>query len=151
YIDFCLYWYAKSFETGRNVGVYWDNWFIAPSFNTQMTDAYVRDDGSVAPAAGIWGLRELAKRTFTMMNERKMLPITFPHIPSFSCLPMLSFATMQYDWEWKFGLGDFQDRYSREYILLVTNGELAGTWPVPLHEISSQDEDAWVMRTFVAV
>ena len=150
YIDFALYWYAKSFDLGRNTGVYWDNWFIAPSFNTQMTDAYVREDGSVAPAAGINGLRELAKRTFTMMNERKMLPITFPHITSFSCLPMLSFATMQYDWEWKFGQGDVQDRYSREYIQLVSNGELAGTWPVVLHRNQPAGErpvgDAHVRR-----
>ena len=40
YIDFNLYWYVKSFEIGNNQGVYWDNFFVVPSFNTEMTDAY---------------------------------------------------------------------------------------------------------------
>jgi hypothetical protein len=151
YIDFCLYWYARSFETGGNQGVYWDNFFIAPSFNTAMTDAYRRADGSIAPAAGIWGLRELCRRTFVMMNERGMLPITFPHMTSFSPLPMLSFATVQYDWEWKYSEGDVQDRFSREYLLLASTGELAGVWPVPLSDQGKLADDPWTQRTFSAV
>ena len=55
YIDYNLYWYAKSFEIGNNQGVYWDNFFICPSFNTEMTDAYRRPDGSSVPAAGSLG------------------------------------------------------------------------------------------------
>ncbi len=151
YIDFCLYWYARSFEVGANQGVYWDNFFIAPSFNTAMTDAYRRADGSVVPAAGIWGLRELCRRTFVMMNERGMLPITFPHMTSFSPLPLLSFATVQYDWEWKYSEGDVQDRFSREYLLLASTGELAGVWPVPLADQGKLAEDPWTQRTFSAV
>ncbi|OGV67639.1 MAG: hypothetical protein A3K19_14655 [Lentisphaerae bacterium RIFOXYB12_FULL_65_16] len=151
YIDFGLYWYARSFEVGGNQGVYWDNYFICPSFNTEMTDAYRRDDGSIAPAAGIWGLRELVRRTFVMMNERGMLPVTFPHMTSFSPLPALAFATFQYDWEWKYSGGDVQDRFSREYIQLVTTGELVGAWPVLLGEHGAQSDDLWVQRTFSGV
>jgi hypothetical protein len=132
YNDYNLYWYAKSFEIGNNQGVYWDNFFITPSFNTEMTDAYRRTDGTVVPAAGIWGLRDLARRTFIMMNERQMLPIVFPHMTSFSPLPMLSFCTVQYEWEWKYSEGDVHERFPREYVQLVTTGEQAGVWPVPL-------------------
>lgn len=151
YIDFNLYWYARSFEIGANRGVYWDNWFIAPSFNTGMTAAYKQDDGSVVPAAGIWALRELAKRTFIMLNERGMRPITFPHMTSLNPLPMMSFATVQYDWEWKYSLGDVQDRHSRELILLMTTGELAGVWPVPLGDHGKLAGDPWTQKTFAAV
>lgn len=151
YIDYNLYWYAKSFEIGNNQGVYWDNFFIVPSFNTEMTDAYRRADGTVVPASGIWGLRELARRTFVMMNERKMLPIVFPHMTSFSPLPMLSFATVQYEWEWKYSEGDVQDRFSREYIQLATTGEQAGLWPVPLGDSGRLSEDPWTQRTFTGV
>ena len=151
FIDYNLYWYARSFETGANRGVYWDNFFIAPSFNTEMTDAYRRPDGSIAPAAGIWALRELAKRTFIMMNERGMLPITFAHMTSFNPLPMLAFCTVQYDWEWKYSQGDVQDRHSREYILLASTGELAGVWPVPLADHGNLGADPWTQRTFTAV
>lgn len=151
YTNFNLYWYARSFEVGNNRGVYWDNYFIAPSFNTEMTDAYRRADGSIAPAAGLWALRDLAKRTFIMMNERGMPPITFPHMTSFNPLPLMSFSTVQYEWEWKYSSGDVQDRFSREYILLATTGELAGVWPVPLSDHGHQSDDPWVQRTFSAV
>ena len=151
YIDFNLYWYARSFEVGANRGVYWDNWFIAPSFNTGMTAAYRQADGAVVPAAGIWALRDLAKRTFVMLNERGMRPITFPHMTSFNPLPMMSFATVQYDWEWKYSLGDVQDRHSRELILLMTTGELAGVWPVPLGDHGKLASDPWTQKTYTAV
>jgi len=151
YIDHALYWYARSFEVGGNRGVYWDNFFIAPSYNTAMTDAWRRPDGAIAPAAGIWALRELARRTFVMMNERGMLPITFPHMTSFNPLPMMSFCTVQYDWEWKYSLGDVQDRHTRELILLMSTGELAGVWPVPLGDHGKLANDPWTQRTFTAV
>jgi len=122
-----------------------------PSFNTEMTDAYRRADGTVVPAAGIWGLRDLAKRTFLMMNERQMLPIVFPHMTSFSPLPMLSFCTVQYEWEWKYSEGDVQDRYTRDYLRLVTTGEQAGVWPVPLGDAGKLADDPWTQRTFTAV
>lgn len=149
--DYNLYWYARSFEIGNNQGVYWDNWFIAPTYNTAMTDAYARPDGTIVPASGIWAMRDLVKRTFVMMNERGMLPFVFPHMTSFSPLPMLSFATVQYEWEWKYSEGDVQDRYSREYLQLVTIGEQAGVWPVPLHDHGPLADDPWTQRTFTAV
>lgn len=96
-------------------------------------------------------MREQAKRTFVMMNERKMTPIVFPHITSFACLPMLSFATAHYEWEWKYSEGDVQDRFSREYLQLVTIGQQAGTWPVPLSDQLQLANDPWTQRTFTAV
>ena len=151
YIDHALYWYARSFEVGGNLGVYWDNFFIAPSYNTGMTDAYRHADGSVVPASGIWALRELARRTFILMNERGMLPITFPHMTSFNPLPMMAFCTVQYDWEWKYSLGDVQDRHTREMILLMSTGDLAGVWPVPLGDHGKLSGDPWTQRTFTGV
>ena len=151
YIDHALYWYAKSFELGGNQGVYWDNFFIAPTYNTRMSDAYAEPDGRIIPAAGIWALRDLAKRTFVMMNERGMPPIIFPHMTSFNPLPMMSFATVQYDWEWKYSEGDVQDRFTRELILLMNTGDLAGVWPVPLSDAGRLAGDPWTQRTFAAV
>lgn len=152
YNDYNLYWYARSFETGNNAGVYWDNWFIAPTLNTEMTAAYKRADGTIVPATGIWAMRKLAKRTFVMMNERGMsLPFIWPHMTSFSPLPLLSFATAQLDWEWKYSEGDVQTRFSREYLQLVTSGDLAGVWPFVLSEHGPLVEDQWTQRTFQAV
>lgn len=151
YIDHAIYWYGKSFDVGGNQGVYWDNWFFVGSYNTAMTGAYRQEDGPIIPSTGIWGLRELSRRTFQYMNERGMLPVTMPHMTSTNILPMHSFATVQYDWEWKYSEGDFQYRFPREYILLVSNGELAGTWPVLLGDHGPLAQDTWTQRTFAAV
>jgi len=151
YIDFALYWYKKSFAEGRNTGIYWDNWFFAPSYNLEMTDAYRDADGEIVPAAGLWGLRELSKRSFVMMNELGMEPRTFAHMTSTSILPMLSFATMQLDWEWKVGEGDYQDRYSREYLQVATSGELAGVVSVPLWDQRYKQDDITGIRSFAGV
>jgi hypothetical protein len=151
YLDHALYWYGKSFDLGGNQGVYWDNWFFVPSYNTAITDAYKRDDGSVMPATGLWAMRELSKRTFQYMNERGMTPITMPHMTSTNILPMHSFATVQYDWEWKYSEGDVQYRFPRDYLLLVSNGELAGTWPVLLGDHGKLADDPWTQRTFAGV
>jgi hypothetical protein len=151
YIDHALYWYGKAFDVAGSQGVYWDNWFFAGSYNTAMTGAYARPDGSVAPSTGLWGLRELAKRTFQYMNERGMTPVTMAHMTSTNILPLLSFCTVQYDWEWKYSEGDVQYRFPREYILLVSNGELAGTWPVLLGDHGNLADDPWTQRTFAGV
>lgn len=151
YIDHALYWYGKSFDVGGNQGVYWDNWFFKSSFNTEMSDAYRRPDGSTMPATGLWGMRELSRRTFQYLNERGMLPITMPHMTSTNILPMHSFATVQYDWEWKYSEGDVQNRFRREYILLVSNGQLAGAWPVLLGDHGKLATDPWTQRTYAAV
>ncbi|HET6386837.1 MAG TPA: glycoside hydrolase domain-containing protein [Armatimonadota bacterium] len=151
YIDQALYWYGKSFDIGHNQGVYWDNWFFIGDYNTAMTGAYQGPGGSVVPSTGIWGLRELAKRTFQYMNERGMPPVTMAHMTSTAILPLLSFCTLQYDWEWKYSEGDVQDRFSRPYILMVSDGELAGTWPVLLNDHGKLEDDPWTGRTFAAV
>jgi len=151
YIDHALWWYGKSFDIAGNQGVYWDNYFFRASYNTLMTGAYKRPDGSIMPSTGIWGLRELVKRTFQYMNERGMRPITMAHMTSTGILPLYSFCTVQYDWEWKYSQGDFQYRFPREYILLVTTGELAGTWPVLLGDHGKLARDEWTQRTFAGV
>lgn len=151
YIDHALYWYKKSFEIAGNKGVYWDNYFFVPSYNTMMTSAYKKEDGSIMPSTGLWGLRELVKRTFIMMNELGMEPITMVHMTSTQILPLYSFATVQYDWEWKYSQGDVQNRFPRKYILLVSTGELAGTWPVLLGDHGKLADDPWTQKTFIGV
>ena len=151
YIDYALYWFGKSFEIANNKGVYHDNYFFIPSFNRMMTGAYEKEDGTIMPSTGVWQLRELQKRIFTFMNERGMEPIVMVHNTSTQILPLYSFATVQYDWEWHYSEGDVQNRFQRKYILLVSTGELAGTWPVLLGDHGPQDSDPWIQKTYIAV
>ena len=80
-----------------------------------------------------------------------MPPITMAHMTSISILPMLSFATVQYDWEWKYSEGDVQGRFPRKTIQLVSDGELAGTWLALLGDQGALANDPWTLRTFTVV
>jgi hypothetical protein len=151
YFDFALYWYGKSFEVAGNTGVYVDNNYFCAATNTEMTAAYRREDGSIMQSTGIWGLRELAKRTFVYMNELGMLPINMNHMSTTQILPINAFYTVQYDWEWKFSEADVHDRFSREYLLAVSNGEHAGVWPIMLHDNGKRKFEPWNVRTQHAV
>lgn len=151
YIDYALYWFGKSFDIANNKGVYHDNYFFIPSFNRMMTGAYEKENGTIMPSTGVWQLRELQKRIFTYMNERGMEPIVMVHNTSTQILPLYSFATVQYDWEWHYSEGDVQTRFPRKYILLVSTGELAGTWPVLLGDHGPLASDPWTQKTFIGV
>lgn len=151
YIDYALYWFGKSFDVANNKGVYHDNYFFIPSFNRMMTGAYDKEDGTIMPSTGVWQLRELQKRIFVYMNERGMEPMVMVHNTSTQILPLYSFATVQYDWEWHYSEGDVQNRFPRKYILLVSTGELAGTWPVLLSDHGPLESDPWTQKTFIGV
>ena len=107
--------------------------------------------GPSCPLTGIWQLRELAKRTFVMLNERGMESIHMVHLTSALILPIVSFYTIQYDWEWHFSEGDVQDRFQREYLLAVSTGAHSGAWPIVLHEQGRSVADEWTLRTYLAV
>lgn len=149
YLNFALYWYGRAFDVAGSRGVYWDNMFFRASYNTHTTPAYKKTDGGVVPSTGIWGLRELTKRTFQYMNERGMKPITMPHITSTNILPIYSFTTVTFDWEWHSdNEGTLQDAFSPQYVAAVTSGELAGAWPVVMGNPVPNDAEG--MRTFAA-
>ncbi|MCY2931423.1 MAG: DUF6067 family protein [Planctomycetota bacterium] len=151
FIDYSLYWYGKSFDVAGNRGVYVDNVFFSSVRNRMASAAYRKADGSIMPSTGVWGLRDLAKRTFVYMGERGMEPMHMVHMTSVEALPLNSFYTIQYDWEWRRGEGDVHDRFDRDYLKLVTNGEHVGVWPVVLHELGPLSAEYWTLKTFEGV
>lgn len=151
YCDYAMWWYRKSFEVAGNTGIYIDNSYVVPSFNLYATAAYEREDGSIMPAAGIWGLRQLARRQFQLLNELKMYPWTMVHMTSAQILPANSFYTVQYDWERKSSEGDVHDRFSRDYILALSTGDHLGALPMVLHEQGDLIGDPWTSRTWMGV
>jgi hypothetical protein len=150
-LDYSMWWYKKSFELGGNIGIYVDNNAFLPGYNTVMTGAHKKDDGSIMPSSGIWGLRALAKRQFTLMNELGMEPITMSHTSTLQILPINAFYTIQYDGEWKYSEGDFHDRFSREYLIHISSGDMDGAWPIMLHEVGKNKWDYWTLRTYHGV
>ncbi len=99
------------------------------------------------PSTGVWGLREIVKRTIQHMASNGMKPITMPNMTSTMILPVYAHATVIYDLEWKYGKGYFQDKFPRAYTVMATTGELCGAWPIMLGD-RGYKEDYHIPRSY---
>jgi hypothetical protein len=93
----------------------------------------------VHPGLGLFALRELVKRTAVLFHREglKLPPGRAPlvmmgHMTNAQLVPVLSFLNCTYDWEWKFGYRDFQDRFSSGLTVAETIGRQVGAWPTIL-------------------
>ena len=150
YLDYVVWWYKKSFAYG-NRGVYCDNYFNVLTYNRAYPAVYKDADGTTVPANVIWALRDQAKRVRQMMCEAGMTPFFWPHMTSTMILPTLSFADGQLDWEWKYGEGPVQTRFSEAYLQHATSGELQGVVPWVLWDQHGSSGEECVKRSFSGV
>jgi hypothetical protein len=119
YTDMLLYYCSKMLSSFAE-GVYFDNLSMSPNYDPAVGSGYVDDNGRVHAGMGIFALRDLYKRLATMQYEMGRQPIICAHMTNAQLVPVLSFATMNYDLEW-YGPGlapaaaavmDFQDRFN---------------------------------------
>ena len=163
-IDMLLHYHRKMLETFAD-GIYWDNFFLQPSFvpGEAGGPGYVDDDGRPRPGVNLMGLRSLVKRTATMMHTMGMQPLTYIHMTNVNIVPMLSFGTINLDWEWRdqghFVGMDLQDRLHADrdtaMILAHNLGLQAGNIPVAITgnilRAGSGATREWLSRTGMAV
>ena len=124
---------------------------------------YVDDDGVVHPGVSIFGFRELAKRAAVMEYRMGMRPLSWIHMTDVNIVPMLSFGTMHYDWEWRdqgaYATMDMQDRLDVDkdtsMILAMSTGLQDGNIGVCLDRLrppqGSTVTREWLIRTALAV
>jgi hypothetical protein len=130
-VDMMLYYHKKMFETFAD-GVYWDNMFLRASRVPVEAggSAYVDDSGKLQPGVNLMAFRNLVRRTAVMMHVMGKRPLTYIHMTNVNMVPMLSFGTVNLDWEWrdqgKFGRMDLQDRMDLDLILAQSLGLQAG-------------------------
>ena len=151
--DYLLYSYKNLLMAGFD-GIYWDNMYITSNANPGTGNAYRMADGTVQPDTDIWLLRALAKRMATMLFMLGRPNLTMPHMTNAYLVPVMSFTTINLDWEQHYGDSDFQDRFSRDYTQAVSTGRQGGNVPVVLQGITNVDsaaKRAWVERTRIAV
>ncbi len=151
--DFLLYYYQKFLENGFD-GIYWDNIYLQSSFNPFYGPVYQRADGQKQPYVDIFHSRQLLKRTMTLAYEMGKPNLSMVHMTNANLIPIFSFAGSLLGWEWKYGLTDFQDRFSPEYIRAVNLPFNTGCIPVQLggiHGEGSQELKDWCARTRAAV
>jgi len=126
-----LFYHKKMLETFAD-GIYWDNFFLQPNYAPAAAGGpgYVDDDGRPRAGVNLMGFRNLVKRTATMMHVMGKRPLTYIHMTNVNIVPMLSFGTLNLDWEWRdqgeMGSKDLQDRMDLDLILTQSLGLQAG-------------------------
>jgi hypothetical protein len=166
--DFALFYLGKMIATNAVDGVYYDNVYATANYDTISGEAYVAASVSeqtgqpladargyerLQPSMGIFNMRALMKRTATMMHEMGKKPLIVAHMTNAAISPILSFATFGLDFEDKYGVTDFQDRFSSDFILAESIGLQAGLVPAGLGGMITNDvvELKRISRTFFGV
>ena len=158
--DMLLFYHRKMLETFAD-GIYWDNFFLQPNYVPAEAGGpgYVDDDGRPRAGVNLMGFRDLVKRTATMMHVMGRRPLTYIHMTNVNIVPMLSFGTVNLDWEWRdqgrLGSMDLQDRLDLDLILAQSLGLQAGNLSVAITGNILKGGDGvsrdWLNRTGMAV
>ena len=152
--DMLLFYHRKMLETFAD-GIYWDNWFLRPCYTPAEAGGpgYVDDDGRPRAGVNLMGFRALVRRTATMMHVMGKRPLTYIHMTNANIVPMLSFGTVNLDWEWRdqghFKDLDMQDRQGPDLILAQSLGLQSGNLPVAITGGLLHGRD-WLTRTLMA-
>lgn len=135
-------------------GIYWDNVCLAANWDPVVGGAWQDEQGRRHPGMGLWALRELIRRTAVLFHEEGRPGAFVAHMTNTDIVPILSFANVSLDWEWRYGQTDFQDRFSPDLTVAETIGRKTGNVPLILAGgwyDSSAPNFNWVMRTRLGV
>lgn len=149
YRDYALWYYKRMYETFVDA-IYWDDIFLQSVFHTVDTEAYELPDGRIQPAAGLFDMRELIRRTAVLCHELGKPNANMPHITNTAIAPVLAFAGAHYTWEDRAGDADFQDRFPRDYLRVESIGLQAGNVPfgmLLIPGVTDKAKQAWIERT----
>lgn len=151
YQDYAIWYLDKMLDAGMT-GVYDDNTFFRSSYSWATGNAYIDNNGMIQPGFGLWSNREYRKRQLTLMTERGLEPWITVHHTNANILPTLGFATNAMGMEWKYGIHDFQSRFTPDYIRAVCQGLQGGFFPTVLDGIIGGDREKrlWATRTMLA-
>ncbi|MCM8803736.1 MAG: DUF6067 family protein [Candidatus Omnitrophica bacterium] len=151
FLDWTTYYVNEKLK--RGIGNYIDNYFPKPNYDPIVSDAYYREDGKIQPSVGIWSLRERMKRMAILHYQYKN-PGLMVHMTNGNIVPVLSFAPIQLDWEWKYGRLPFQERFSPDLIRAESMGTQTGTVPFVLYgiyDVKNKEEEKFIQRTLWGV
>jgi hypothetical protein len=123
----------------------------------------VDDDGVLRAGVNLLAFRSLSRRNAVMMHQMGKRPLEWIHMTNVTVVPMLSFGTLNYDWEWrdlgKFATMDLQDRLGADkdtaLILAMSSGLQCGNISVACSRFrppqGSKVTREWLYRTVMAV
>jgi len=151
YQDFACWWGAEFIR--RGIGLYFDNAFPMPAYDTLTTSAYKLPDGFVQPSAGMWARREYLRRMWVLHQQlapAETKPLMMLHMTNTHIVPYMVFNECNLDLEWKYGPHPLQTRYPADLLRAESIGLQTGNIPEALaniHNTTSDEQKAFVERT----
>ncbi|MBO4513338.1 MAG: hypothetical protein J5746_11300 [Victivallales bacterium] len=152
YVDYAIYYLDKMLEHGFK-GIYNDNVFFAGNTSWPTGSGWIDDEGTVHYAMGLWRSREYHRRQAVAMMDRGIRPWITAHHTNTNILATLGYTTNTMGMEWKYGVNDFQERFTSDYIRAVCSGRSGGFYPTVLDGIvgaKTQEIKDWATRTMLA-
>ncbi len=114
--DLRLYWFDRWNKEGGLNGIYIDDMFVRPFWNTWSGTAYTLPDGRIQPGYDMWGNREFVKRLRMMLETSGRDPVTICiHNTDFQFAPILTFADNALGGENPLPRGDTPDFMDLKY------------------------------------
>lgn len=114
--DLRLYWLNRWNKEGGLNGIYIDDMFLRPFWNTWSGTAYTLPDGRIQPGYDMWGNREFVKRLRTMLETSGRDPVSICiHNTDFQFAPILTFADNALGGETPLPRGDTPDFMDLKY------------------------------------
>jgi len=141
YQDMALWSIKKMIEAGVD-GIYLDNTMPRGNLNWAAGLAYIMENGEIQPNCGLFAMREYVKRIRTLFYQMgKEQPLIIVHMTNALVIPCFSFATIQYDWEWKRGITPHPERFSLDFVRAESIGLQAGLAPFCMEQIQTGSKE----------
>lgn len=162
YADMALFYEQRMYKTFMD-GVYYDDCFFHANYNPVPGPGYVGDDGKLHPGVGFFAMRDFIRRTAVMQYQMGMRPMVYLHMTNANLVPVLSFGTMNLDWEWRdqgdYAVKDLQDRLDVDkdasLIFAQSTGLQSGNVTVSIDRFHPPKDSGvsreWLIRTNLAV
>lgn len=152
--DYILWYFNKMLDSGAMDAIYYDVNYPKAILNTVSGNAYYDENGKMRTACDIFETRELFKRSAVLAWQKRKYNLNVAHMSFTLIAPVHSWAGAILDWETRYGMDDFQDRFNREYIRAVSLGRQVGAMPIALGSLGINGDPArrpWVNRTLTGV
>ena len=109
FADAAMYYETHMLSTFSD-GVYYDDVFFHTNYNTVPGPGHIGDDGSLKPGVNLWAWRQFMKRTAVLQHMMgKSTTAIWMHMTNWNVMPVLSWGSINFDWEWRAGLVDGVD------------------------------------------
>ena len=130
--DFILWNLNRMLDSGAIDGIYFDVNYPKASRNIVSGNAYYDDNGNLRTGCDLFESRELLKRCAVLTWQNRGYNLNMAHMSFTLIVPLHTWAGSILDWEAYYGMSDFQNRFSKEYVRTLSLGTQTGCVPVVL-------------------